>query len=83
MPFLGAGSGVELPYYDDDFVNSWQSAPTMLLQHGFSLSGKSGITGYPCCRVNSVSCAPMCEAWAGPTLTWTNSSLPWTSLSMT
>ena len=40
MPFLGTGPGVELHYYDDDFTNPWQSAPTMLLQHGFSRSGK-------------------------------------------
>ena len=83
MPFLGAGSGVELLYYDDDFTDPWQSAPAMLLQHGFSLSGKSVTTGYPCCRVSPVFCAPICEAWAGPSLTRTNSSLPWTSLSMT
>ena len=40
MPFLGIGPGVELHYYDDDFSDPWQSAPAMLLQHGFSRSGK-------------------------------------------
>jgi pimeloyl-ACP methyl ester carboxylesterase len=40
MPFLGAGSGVELHYYDDDFTDPWRSAPTMLLQHGFSRNGR-------------------------------------------
>ena len=40
MPFLGAGSGVQLHYYDDDFTDPWQAAPTMLLQHGFSRNGK-------------------------------------------
>ena len=40
MPFLGAGPGVELHYYDDDFTDPWRSAPTMLLQHGFSRNGR-------------------------------------------
>ena len=40
MAFLGVGPGVELHYYDDDFTDPWRSAPTMLLQHGFSRSGK-------------------------------------------
>ena len=40
MAFLGVGPGVELHYYDDDFTGPWRSAPTMLLQHGFSRSGK-------------------------------------------
>jgi len=40
MPFLGTGSGVQLHYYDDDFTDPWQAAPTMLLQHGFSRNGK-------------------------------------------
>ena len=39
MPFLGAGPGVELHYYDDDFTDPWRAAPTMLLQHGFSRNG--------------------------------------------
>ena len=36
MPFLAVEPGVELHYYDDDFTDPWRSAPTMLLQHGFS-----------------------------------------------
>ena len=40
MPLLGVGNGVQLHYYDDDFTNPWQPAQTMLLQHGFSRSGK-------------------------------------------
>ena len=40
MPFLDAGSGVQLHYYDDDFTDPWQAAPTILLQHGFSRNGK-------------------------------------------
>ena len=40
MPFLGAGSGVELHYYDDDFTDPWRAAPTILLQHGFSRNGR-------------------------------------------
>ena len=40
MAFLGVGPGVELHYYDDDFTDPWRSATTMLLQHGFSRSGK-------------------------------------------
>ena len=40
MPFLSAGSGVQLHYYDDDFTDPWQSASAMLLQHGFSRNGK-------------------------------------------
>ena len=40
MPFLCAGSGVQLHYYDDDFTDPWQAAPTILLQHGFSRNGK-------------------------------------------
>ncbi len=40
MPFLGAASGVQLHYYDDDFTDPWQDTPTMLLQHGFSRNGK-------------------------------------------
>ena len=39
-PFWGVGPGVELHYYDDDFTDPWRSATTMLLQHGFSRSGK-------------------------------------------
>ena len=40
MPFLGAGPGVQLHYYDDDFTDPWRAAPTILLQHGFSRNGK-------------------------------------------
>ncbi len=40
MPNLGAGSGIDLHYYDDDFTDPWRSAPTMLLQHGFSRNGR-------------------------------------------
>ena len=40
MPLLGMGPGVELHYYDDDFTDPWRPAPTMLLQHGFSRSGR-------------------------------------------
>ena len=40
MPFLGVEPGVELHFYDDDFTDPWRSAPTMLLQHGFSRNGR-------------------------------------------
>ena len=40
MPYLEAGPGVELHFYDDDFTDPWQSAPTIMLQHGFSRNGK-------------------------------------------
>ena len=40
MPFLGAGSGVQLHYHDDDFTDPWRDAPTILLQHGFSRNGR-------------------------------------------
>ena len=40
MPYQGAGSGVELHYYDDDFTDPWEPAPTILLQHGFSRNGR-------------------------------------------
>ena len=40
MPYLDSDPGVELHYYDDDFTDPWQSAPTVLLQHGFSRNGK-------------------------------------------
>ena len=40
MAFLGVGPGVELHYYDNDFTDPWRAAPTMLLQHGFSRSGR-------------------------------------------
>ena len=41
MPVLGVESGVELHYEDADFTDPWRSTPTMLLQFGFSRSGKS------------------------------------------
>ena len=40
MPTLRMGSDVELHYYDDDFTFPWQSTPAILLQHGFSRSGR-------------------------------------------
>ena len=40
MPTLHMGPDVELHYYDDDFTPPWQSAPVILLQHGFSRSGR-------------------------------------------
>lgn len=40
MPYLDADPGVKLHYYDDDFTEPWQSAPSALLQHGFSRNGK-------------------------------------------
>ena len=40
MATLRMNPDVELHFYDDDFTEPWQSAPTMLLQHGFSRSGK-------------------------------------------
>ena len=47
MPYLAADPGVELHYYDDDFTHPWQSAPTVLLQHGFSRNGKFWYTWVP------------------------------------
>ena len=40
MATLRRNQDVELHYYDDDFTEPWRAAPTMLLQHGFSRSGK-------------------------------------------
>ena len=40
MATLRRNQDVELHYYDDDFTEPWGAAPTMLLQHGFSRSGK-------------------------------------------
>lgn len=40
MASLRIDSEVELHYYDDDFTDPWRPAPTMVLQHGFSRSGK-------------------------------------------
>ena len=39
MPTLRMGPDVELHYHDDDFTPPWQSAPAILLQHGFSRNG--------------------------------------------
>ena len=40
MPTLRLDQDVELYYVDDDFTDPWRPAPTMLLQHGFSRSGR-------------------------------------------
>ncbi len=40
MPTLRFDEDVELHYEDDDFTDPWRSAPAMLLQHGFSRSGR-------------------------------------------
>src|SRR2546425_3600035 len=40
MPTLRPDQGVTLYYEDDDFTNPWAEAPTILLQHGFSRSGR-------------------------------------------
>ena len=40
MPTLNVGPDVELHYYHDDFTDPWRPAPAILLQHGFSRSGK-------------------------------------------
>lgn len=40
MANLSVAPGVELHYYDDNFTDPWQPAPTILLQHGFSRSGR-------------------------------------------
>ena len=40
MPTLHMGPDVELHYYYDDFTPPWQSAPVILLQHGFSRNGR-------------------------------------------
>ena len=40
MPSLRVGPEVDLHYYDDDFTEPWRAGPAMLLQHGFSRSGK-------------------------------------------
>jgi 3-oxoadipate enol-lactonase len=36
MPTLLLDQVVTLYYEDDDFTDPWESAPTILLQHGFS-----------------------------------------------
>jgi 3-oxoadipate enol-lactonase len=40
MPTLRMDQGVEISYDDHDFTDPWRSAPVMLLQHGFSRSGR-------------------------------------------
>ncbi len=40
MASLSVAPGVELHYYDDDFTDPWRYPPAILLQHGFSRSGK-------------------------------------------
>ena len=40
MATLNVSPGVELHFYDDDFTDPWRQAPSILLQHGFSRSGK-------------------------------------------
>ena len=40
MPFVDAGAGAKLHYYDDDFTDPWRPSPAILLQHGFSRNGK-------------------------------------------
>lgn len=40
MPTIPAAPGIQLHYYDDDFTRPWREAPSMLLQHGFSRSGR-------------------------------------------
>ncbi len=40
MATLSVSPGVELHFYDDDFTDPWRQAPSILLQHGFSRSGK-------------------------------------------
>ena len=40
MASLSVSPGVELHYYDDDFTDPWRQASAILLQHGFSRSGK-------------------------------------------
>ena len=47
MVTLRLNPDVELHCYDDDFTDPWRSAPTMLLQHGFSRSGKFWYSGVP------------------------------------
>ncbi|MCZ6872716.1 MAG: hypothetical protein O7G88_04170 [bacterium] len=40
MPTLALDQMVTLYYEDDDFTDPWESAPTILLQHGFSRSAR-------------------------------------------
>ena len=40
MPSLEVPHDVKLHYYYDDFTDPWSPAPAILLQHGFSRSGK-------------------------------------------
>jgi 3-oxoadipate enol-lactonase len=40
MPTLRLEPNLECYYEDDDFTDPWRTAPVMLLQHGFSRSGR-------------------------------------------
>jgi len=40
MPTLRVNHDVTLHYNDDDFTDPWRPAQAMLLQHGFSRSGR-------------------------------------------
>ena len=40
MPNLEISPAAQVYYEDDDFTDPWQDSPAMLLQHGFSRSGK-------------------------------------------
>ena len=40
MATLNVAPGVELHYWDDDFTDPWREPPAILLQHGFSRSGR-------------------------------------------
>lgn len=40
MPTLALDQSVTLYYEDDDFTDPWETAPTILLQHGFSRSAR-------------------------------------------
>ena len=40
MPKVSVGTNLSLHYYQDDFSDPWRCAPAILLQHGFSRSGR-------------------------------------------
>ena len=40
MATLNVAPGVDLHYWDDDFSDPWREPPAILLQHGFSRSGR-------------------------------------------
>ena len=40
MPYVEASDGVKLHYAVHDFTDPWAQAPTLILQHGFSRSGR-------------------------------------------